>query len=129
MRSAMVTPIRAASSNWSRCGSCWMAWSVVEKPRLESFRPKSSVAAEPVTSRKAFFEETGWVDCPVYQREALAAGQQLSGPAIVVETGSTTVIAPGDRGEIDDLGDIIIQVASRYAVSARQPESAGVLAP
>ena len=79
-------------------------------------------------SRKAYFEETGWVECPVYQREALAAGQQVSGPAIVVETGSTTVIAPGDRGEIDDLGNIIIQVASRHAVPAQQPEIAGVLA-
>ena len=101
---------------------------LVEKPRLESFRPKSLSAAKPVTSRKAYFEETGWVECPVYQREALAAGQRLLGPAIVVETGSTTVIAPGDRGEIDDLGNIIIQVASRHAVPAQQPESAGVLA-
>jgi N-methylhydantoinase A len=86
------------------------------------------VAAKPVTTRQAFFEETDWVECPVYQREALAAGQQLSGPAIVVETGSTTVIAPGDRGEIDELGNIIIHVASRHAVSPRQPESAGALA-
>jgi N-methylhydantoinase A len=101
---------------------------LVEKPHLESFRPKSSAAAKPVTSRKAYFDETGWVESPVYQREALAAGQQLSGPAIVVETGSTTVIAPGDRGEIDDLGNIIIQVASRHAVPAQRPESAGASA-
>jgi N-methylhydantoinase A len=101
---------------------------LVDKPRLESFRPKASGPAQPVATRQAFFDETGWVDCPVYQREALAAGQKFSGPAIVVETGSTTVVAPGDRGEIDDLGNIIIHVASRHVVPERQPHNAGALA-
>ncbi|MEA2865470.1 MAG: N-methylhydantoinase, partial [Bradyrhizobium sp.] len=100
---------------------------LVDKPRLESFRPKATVPAKPLTTRQAFFDETGWVDCPIYQREALAAGQKFSGPAIVVETGSTTVVAPGDRGEIDDLGNIIIHVASRHVVSERQSEKAEVL--
>jgi N-methylhydantoinase A len=98
---------------------------LVDKPRLESFQPKATVPAKPVTTRQAFFDESGWVDCPVYQRDAMAAGQKFSGPAIVVETGSTTVISPGDRGEIDDLGNIIIHVASRHIVPERQPEAAG----
>ncbi len=98
---------------------------LVDKPRLESFRPKATVPAKPVVSRQAFFDESGWVDCPVYQREALAAGQKFVGPAIIVETGSTTVVAPGDRGEIDNLGNIIIHVASRHSVSERQLEKVG----
>ena len=101
---------------------------LVEKPRLESFRPKATRLAQPVATRQAFFDETDWVDCPVYEREALAAGQKFSGPAIVVETGSTTVVAPGDRGEIDDLGNIIIHVPSRHVVLERKPEQAGAVA-
>lgn len=98
---------------------------LVDKPRLESFRPKATVHAKPVATRQAFFDETGWVDCPVYQRDALAAGQKFTGPAIVVETGSTTVVSPGDRGEVDDFGNIIVHVASRHAVTERQTEEAG----
>ncbi|HVX75742.1 MAG TPA: hydantoinase/oxoprolinase family protein [Bradyrhizobium sp.] len=100
---------------------------LVEKPRLESFRPKASAPAKPIATRQAYFDETGWVDCPVYQRDALAAGQKFAGPAIVMETGSTIVVAPGDRGEIDDLGNIIIHVASRHVVSERQQEKAEAL--
>ncbi len=101
---------------------------IVDKPRLESFRPKATQPADPVTSRSAYFDETGWVQCPVYQRSLLAAGQQFDGPAIVMETGSTTVISPGDKGEIDELGNIIIRVASRHTItgqtSARMKEAA-----
>ncbi|TDR84502.1 hydantoinase/oxoprolinase family protein [Enterovirga rhinocerotis] len=91
----------------------------VEKPRLSSFRSRVSGPAEPFTRREAYFEETGWVDCPVYHRDALAAGQALTGPVIVTETGSTTVIAPGDAGEVDSLGNIVIRVSSRHVQAAR----------
>ena len=91
----------------------------VDKPKLSSFRPRASGWAEPFTTRQAYFDETGWTDCPIYQRDRLAAGQTIAGPAIVMETGSTTVIAPGDGGEIDALGNILIRVASRHALTAR----------
>jgi N-methylhydantoinase A len=101
---------------------------LVDKPLLESFRPKASSPARPITVRQTYFDETGWVDCPVYQRDALCAGERFSGPAIVLETGSTTVVLPGDRVVIDDFGNIVIDVASRHVATGRKAEQAGAAA-
>jgi 5-oxoprolinase (ATP-hydrolysing) len=35
-----------------------------------------------------------WHDAPLYRRESLAAGQQIEGPAIIVEANATTVVEP-----------------------------------
>lgn len=100
---------------------------VVDKPPLESFRPKSQEPARPVSIRKSYFDETGWCDCPVYQREALCAGARFDGPAIIVETGSTTIVSPEDKVEIDDYGNIVINVASRHAANDRKNEMLGAV--
>ena len=34
-------------------------------------------------------------DVPVYDRNRMKIGEELSGPLIVEETGATTVVAPG----------------------------------
>lgn len=44
----------------------------------------------------------------VYERSRLKAGNELQGPAIVLEMDSTTVILPRHRGTVDKLGNILI---------------------
>ncbi len=46
----------------------------------------------------------------LYQRDGLAAGAQLRAPCIVTEYSSTTLIPPGARAEVDNFGNLIIQV-------------------
>jgi N-methylhydantoinase A len=101
---------------------------IVDKPRLESFRPKARSAGKPVATTRTYFDETGWVDCPVYQRETLSSGQAFAGPAIIVETGSTTVVWPEDKAEVDRYGNIFIKVAPRQAARKLGEETAGVAA-
>jgi N-methylhydantoinase A len=60
-------------------------------------------------SRRAWFDGA-WHDTPVYQRERLAVGVRFNGPAIVEQLDSTTVVEPGDRVEVDALGNLIITV-------------------
>jgi N-methylhydantoinase A len=60
--------------------------------------------------RQAYFD--GWVACPVYDRDKLANGNRLSGPAIVEQVDSTIVIPPGQRAHVDRFGNIIIEVAA-----------------
>ena len=55
----------------------------------------------PVERRTAWFEGTGPVDTPVYQRDHLPAGTRLDGPAVVEQLDSTTVVAPGAAAEVD----------------------------
>jgi N-methylhydantoinase A len=45
----------------------------------------------------------------VYEREALAAGQSIAGPAIIQERETTTVIPPGWAATINDVGCIIAE--------------------
>jgi N-methylhydantoinase A len=60
-------------------------------------------------SRRAWFDGR-WHDTPVYRRERLAVGVRFDGPAIVEQLDSTAVIEPGDRVEVDTLGNLIVTV-------------------
>ncbi|MFN8593318.1 MAG: hydantoinase/oxoprolinase family protein [Thermomicrobiales bacterium] len=66
--------------------------------------------AAPIAHRRVSFRETGFVETPIYRRETLPAGFTLSGPAIIEEVDSTTVIHPGDTVTVrpDGLLDVAI---------------------
>jgi N-methylhydantoinase A len=67
-------------------------------------------AAEPKARREVYFAEaSGYVDCPIYDRYALAAGVQLAGPAVIEEFDSTTIVHPGYALRVDDQGNLIIE--------------------
>lgn len=69
--------------------------------------PGSAVRAREV--RSVFFAEANArLQTPVYTRADLPARFGGSGPAVIEEFGSTTVIGPLDRFEIGDLGEIWI---------------------
>ena len=51
-----------------------------------------------------------WADCPVWQREALLAGNRIAGPAIVEEVSATTVLYPGDEARVDEIGSLVVEV-------------------
>jgi N-methylhydantoinase A len=56
-----------------------------------------------------FAEADGFVDCPIYGREALPAGATLSGPVVVEELDSTTVVHPGYRVRADENANLIVE--------------------
>ena len=59
--------------------------------------------------RKVYFPEyNGYEDCNVYDRYLLFPGATIEGPAIVEERESTVVILPGDVGQVDDWGNILV---------------------
>jgi N-methylhydantoinase A len=67
--------------------------------------PAGSGAAGAVTgSRRVYFDE--WTDTPIYDRAALGAGDQVRGPAIVEEFGSTVPVHPGFTATVDDFGNL-----------------------
>ena len=51
------------------------------------------------------------VECPVYRRESLDAGERIVGPAIIQEYASTTVLFPQDRTEVASSGELVISVS------------------
>jgi N-methylhydantoinase A len=48
---------------------------------------------------------------PTYRRAELLAGNRISGPALIEEHASTTVLMPGDRLTVDGYGNLAIAVA------------------
>ena len=50
------------------------------------------------------------VSCPVYRREDLGAGARISGPALVREHGTTTVLFRGDLCSVARTGELLISV-------------------
>lgn len=76
----------------------------VAQPRTPGAMP------EPKDRRQVWFESTGWVDTPVYDRDELPAGSTFPGPAVIDQLDSTTVVPPGCRGEIDEWLMILIHL-------------------
>lgn len=69
--------------------------------------------------RPVWFPETGdYIDTPVYDRYALLQDMSLSGPAIIEENESTTVVPPGDEVSVDAAGNLILRL-QEGAVSYR----------
>jgi N-methylhydantoinase A/oxoprolinase/acetone carboxylase beta subunit len=71
-------------------------------------------------SRPVFFPENDdFVDCPVYDRFALAPGRRLRGPAIIEEPESTVVIGPGGTVLVDDEGNLLATLPRVGAVALK----------
>jgi len=73
-----------------------------EAPR--EFRDLSMGADRPIVKRPVWFDSAAAIACPVRHRAGLEAGIPLSGPAVIVETDSTTLLHPGDRLELGRAG-------------------------
>ncbi len=80
-----------------------------------SARPKpdlpklDAAAGDPVPEgeREVIFDD-GPRATPVFQRHTLKAGHRMTGPAVIEEDASVTVIAPGCPVRIDEYGNILI---------------------
>ncbi len=64
-------------------------------------------------SRAVWFDGDHPVDTPIYDRDTLVAGMTLTGPAIVEQLDTTTVVFPGDRLTVDPSMNLVIAVASK----------------
>jgi len=58
--------------------------------------------------RPVYFE--GWRDTPIYDRPTLLPGQSFSGPAIIEQADTTTVIEPGMVARVDGFGNILVEM-------------------
>jgi N-methylhydantoinase A len=60
-------------------------------------------------TRAAYFlESRGLVDTTVYDRARLSAGDEVRGPAVVEEEGSTLVIGPGGVARVAASGNLVV---------------------
>ena len=75
--------------------------------------PLPAVAAPQARARDSargrFFTDGAWHDCAIVHWRDLAAGEDLDGPAIVIEPNSTVVIEPGWRGTLGSARELVLE--------------------
>jgi N-methylhydantoinase A len=87
---------------------------LMNKPPLEKIArggPAPSSAAKR-GSRDVVFGDRK-TKTPAYARADLKAGNRITGPALIEEHASTTVLLPGDRMKVDGYGNLVIEVGKR----------------
>jgi 5-oxoprolinase (ATP-hydrolysing) len=103
-----LTDVPIEIINW-RCRASGPA---AELGSMRPNRVESRGAEAPATyTRPAYFDGVGLVgQTPVYSRQTLEAGAVLTGPCIVEEPESTTVVGPDGLVIVHDSGSLLIQL-------------------
>jgi N-methylhydantoinase A len=68
----------------------------------------SAKAVARAVSRRPVWFADGWIETPVYARVDLLQGHSLSGPALIEESASVTVLDPGKKMTVDRYGNLLI---------------------
>ncbi|MDF1776031.1 MAG: hydantoinase/oxoprolinase family protein [Rhizobiaceae bacterium] len=82
-------------------------------PKLNRFEKPGGTSVKKAlrTTRQCIFRVGGKpteFQTGFYQRDMLPAGGKLKGPAVVLQTDSTTIVPPGATAKVDDSGSVII---------------------
>ena len=82
-------------------------------PRLAGSAHKRGVKG---SEKHKIYHRGQWLEATLLQRESLGPGDRVSGPAIITQTDSTTLVLPGHVVEVDQYHNLLI----RPAASLRQ---------
>ncbi len=75
-------------------------------------KARAATVAEAVIATRKVHADGGWHDANVYLRDKLPIGASFVGPAVVQQIDATTVLEPGDRAEVDAIGNLRIHVGA-----------------
>ena len=82
----------------------------VQRPTdLKVIAASSGDSPEPSSRRPVYWREDGWVECDIYDRESFGSDQQVSGPAVIEEYGSTVVVPARWTVCCDRYGNLILE--------------------
>ncbi len=81
---------------------------VLLKDRLP---PPQATLQEASKGTRAVCVDGRFVECPTYERAALPRGVELTGPAVIEQPDTTTWLEPGTRAQVDDAGNLLVEVS------------------
>ncbi|MBB4212347.1 N-methylhydantoinase A [Rhodothalassium salexigens DSM 2132] len=109
---ALDNPVELVSLNLT-------AFAAIDKPTLPKLAttddPAGALNAARKPDRRVDFDAQGVHQTAIYDRDRLPAGTTFTGPAIVEEAGTTTVVLPGQRVRVDDYGNLHIETGKATA--------------
>jgi len=88
---------------------CVSGFGVIERPALPVLAETGGVP-RPKATRPVYFADA-FRDTPIYDRASLPPGHRLTGPAVIEEFGSTTVVFPGQQVDVNPHGILIVRRA------------------
>ena len=95
----------------------------VMRPKLKGLPEGSADASQAYTSsRQVFFRQTGWVECPHYDRSKLVANNQIDGPAVINEFDSTVLVLPDHAVLVNRFGDLILTLGQAPSAKATEAD-------
>lgn len=82
----------------------------IQRPRLTTLEAGDGNPARAVTGRRpvVFGGAAGPLDATVYWRPLLAAGDEVTGPAVIEEYGATVPVHPGFAVRVDGSGNLLV---------------------
>jgi N-methylhydantoinase A len=84
---------------------------VIRKPPANRLAPGTEDPGAALARRKpVYFRGSGFIDAAVYDRPGLLAGNRITGPALIEEHASTTVMQPGDTLLVDAYGNLDLTI-------------------
>jgi N-methylhydantoinase A len=85
---------------------------LLERPKIrkEEIGCKSSERAMRGKSQVHFPQPHGRIECPIFSRELLTAGNEIFGPAIIEQYDSTTVLNPDWVARLDEWGCLVLSL-------------------
>ena len=78
-------------------------------------------SASPVGYRRVYLGE--WFEAPTYATDALPAGAEIAGPAILESDFTTILVCPGDHATVDSMGGIELRVKLEPVVDTKDTNS------
>jgi N-methylhydantoinase A len=88
---------------------------LIDKPRIaeasiaSGHEAPAGSAGEPQNASRPVYFGDAFLDCPIYRRSDLPAGFALTGPAVVEEYGSTSILLPGQHARVDRYRNLILR--------------------
>jgi N-methylhydantoinase A len=89
---------------------CVSGFGLIERPQMPKLAVREGKPA--AKDHRAVYFGSAFQQTPVFDRAGLPSGGRVSGPAIVEEFGSTTVVFPGQYVEVDPHGILVIRSVS-----------------
>ena len=85
-----------------------VAFGSVERPTLSKLAFEGTLTDAQKGVRMVDFDELGLKEAAIYNRDLFAPGMTLQGPAVIEESGTTTVVFPNQTVNVDDYGNLHI---------------------
>ncbi|QHS18091.1 hydantoinase/oxoprolinase family protein [Halopenitus persicus] len=70
--------------------------------------PETTAAEALRDVRDVYFADHGWLETDVYDRNSLATGRTVDGPAILEESGATAIVPPETEATVTEAGNVHI---------------------